>query len=254
MIRYEVTENVALVTIDRVDKLNSLTLSMRERLRDSFAKASADESVRAVLLRAEGSKAFCAGADIAELDGNDTRRDFLEITNPLIINLYRIPKPVVCAVQGVAVGMGWSLALASDIVVAGRSSRFSQIFRNVGLVHDAGASWFLTRAVGVAVAKELVFSARWVSAEEALRFGLVQQIVDDVDLPERAMSLARDLAAGPTLAYAGAKRLFDHATMPTLEQHLELESELQIQLAGSKDHKAALVSFIDKSKPVFRGE
>lgn len=253
MIACETIGSVAVVRIDRADKMNALTLAMRERLRDLFAQLRDDTAVRSVLLCAAGERAFCTGADVAELNGNDTRHDFDQVTNPLVRNLHHIGKPVVCAVNGLAVGLGWSLALAADLVVCSEGARFSQIFRNVGLVPDGGATWFLSRAIGVNRARELVLSARFVSASEALALGLVQHVVEAGALHARSLALAQDLAQGPTLAFARAKQLFAGAMGPTLEEHLQREAELQCELTQSQDHKAALRAFAEKRKPEFVG-
>lgn len=253
MIKYELDGNLAVVTINRPEKHNSLTLAMREHLRDLFSEIRCTPTIRGVLLTAAGQKAFCSGADVGELRNNDTRRDFDSVTNPLIINLHRIGKPVVAAINGVAVGMGWSLALASDFVVASEEAEFSQIFRNVGLAPDAGAIWFLSRAVGSMRAKELVLSARFVSATEAAELGLVQEIVAADELLPRALQLAHELANGPTLAFARSKQLFDAAQTPSLEQHLKHEADYQCALVRSLDHKEALDAFSTKRKPDFRG-
>jgi 2-(1,2-epoxy-1,2-dihydrophenyl)acetyl-CoA isomerase len=253
MIRQAFDDGLAVVTIDRPDKLNALTLTMRKQLRDAFALCQRDDRVRAVLLRASGERAFCTGADVAELDGNDTRRDFDEVTNPLVLHLHRLDKPVVCAVNGTAVGLGWSLALACDLVVAARRARFSQVFRNVGLAPDGGATWFLSRLVGIGQAKALAFSARFVEADEALQLGLVHEVVADDALAARALAVARDLAAGPTLAFAATKRLLSAAVAPPLAEHLAAEADAQCALTRSADHRDALAAFAGKRKPAFHG-
>lgn len=253
MIQFKIEDGVAIVTIDRADKMNALTLAMRERLRDLFAEIRELRAARAVLLSAEGDRAFCTGADVAELAGNDTRRDFDHVTNPMTLNLHNVGKPVVCAVNGVAVGMGWSLALASDVVICAESARFSMVFRKIGLAPDCGASWFLPRLVGLARARELVMSARFVVAGEAQSLGLVQEVVSSASLRERSLSVARELAQGPTLAYARTKQLLALSLGPSLEDHLRLEGDLQCELTKSKDHLAALRAFVDKQTPQFAG-
>ncbi len=252
MIQFDVQKGVARIILNRPDKLNALTLAMREQLRDLFHDVRFDRSVRSVLLTAEG-RGFCAGADVAEFDGNDTRLDFDKITNPLILNLNSIGKPIVCAVNGLAVGFGWSLALASDLVIAGQSARFSQVFRRVGLIPDGGAVWFLSRIVGPLRAKELVYSARMINATEAHGMGLVTEVVPDAELRSRGLAIAEDLAAGPPLAFGYIRKLFELAQDPTLAEFLESEANFQCRLTESEDHKNAVRAFVEKREPTFTG-
>lgn len=253
MIQFDIRDNVGVVTIDRADRMNALTVGMRERLRDLFEEIREMPEVRSVLLTASGTRAFCAGADVAELAGIDTRQDFEEVTNPLVLNLHHIGKPVVCVVSGVAVGLGWSLALASDVVLCSGDAKFSQIFRNLGLVPDGGATWFLTRLIGANRAKEMVFSARFVEAEEALRLGLVQEVLAPELLQPRGAALARELAQRPTLAFRHTKELFLRSMLPSLQEHLRLEADLQSAATASEDHKSAIKAFADKQRPCFVG-
>jgi 2-(1,2-epoxy-1,2-dihydrophenyl)acetyl-CoA isomerase len=156
-------------------------------------------------------------------------------------------------VRGPAVGIGWSVALACDLVVAAKSARFSQIFQRIGLAPDGGAIWFLTRRIGMAKAKELVFSARFVEAEEALALGLVNFVVEDDELEAKAAALAADLAAGPTFALGLAKKLFDAAVSPSLDQYLEIESLVQPQLHHTQDNAEGMAAFREKRPPKFVG-
>lgn len=251
-ISYILSGGVAEITLNRTEKMNALTLAMREYLRDLFASIRADPAVRAVLITANG-RAFCAGADVQELAGNDTRHDFDVITNPLVLNLHRIGKPVVCAVNGLAVGLGWSLVLSADIIIAAESARFSQVFRKIGLAPDGGAVWFLTRLLGTLGAKELVMSARTIDAREALSLGLASQVVGDEDLLTTARASAAELASGPTLAFRHTKTLFEAAISPRLEDYLRLEADLQCELVKSIDHREGLNAFAEKRPPVFSG-
>ena len=252
MIEISLEDGVATVVLNRPEKLNALTVKMREELRDTFAGIRADPAARAVLLTARG-RGFCAGADVAELDGNDTRYDFDVVTNPMILNLASIEKPVVCAVNGLAVGLGWSLALCSDIILAGESARFSMIFSKIGLAPDGGAAWFLNRMVGPLKARDLIFSARMLDAREAGALGLVTDVVADDDLMAAATARARALAAGPTLALCHTKSLLDASIAPGLADHLAREADLQCELTKSRDHAEALIAFRDKREPVFAG-
>ena len=248
---------VATILLNRPEKLNALTVEMRESLCEMFVRLRFDDAVRAVVLSGAG-RAFCSGADIDGMAGQaeDLRagRERLQRGGHRFIRaLAAIEKPVIAAVRGPAVGIGWSLALACDLVVAAKSARFSQIFRRIGLAPDGGAIWFLTRRIGMARAKELVFSARFVEAEEALALGLVNHVVEDHELETKAAALAADLAAAPTFALGLAKRLFDAAMGPSLDHYLDIESLVQPQLHHTQDHAEGVAAFRAKRPPKFIG-
>src|SRR5246127_5407052 len=203
--------SVATVVLNRPDKLNALTLDMRQSLCDYFAQLRFDDNVRAVIVTGAG-RGFCSGADVDRMAGqpHDLRADRERLQrggHAFIRALHTIEKPTIAAVRGPAVGIGWSIALACDLVVASKTARFSQIFRAIGLAPDGGAIWFLTRRLGLGKAKELVFSARFVEAEEALSLGLVNRIVEDHQLMTKTEELAAELAEAPTFALGLAKKL-----------------------------------------------
>jgi 2-(1,2-epoxy-1,2-dihydrophenyl)acetyl-CoA isomerase len=248
---------VATIVLNRPEKLNALTLEMRESLAEIFVRLRFDDAVRAIVVTGAG-RAFCSGADVDRMAGpaEDLRagRERMQRgAHTFIRALYAIEKPVIAAVRGPAVGIGWSLALACDLVVAARSARFSQIFRRIGLAPDGGAIWFLTRRIGMAKAKELVFSARFVEAEEALALGLVNHVVEDHELEAKATALAADFAAAPTFALGLAKKLFDAAVGPGLDAYLEIESLVQPQLHHTQDHAEGVAAFRAKRPPKFVG-
>lgn len=245
---------VAVVTISNPGRKNALTAEMREALLAAFAGFAGDDTVRAVVLTGAG-EAFCSGADVGAMDRPDfpVLRARMKTMHAMIRAIHDLDKPVVAAVRGVAVGLGWSLALACDLVFAAESAKFGQVFRKVGLAPDGGAVWFLTRQLGFARAKELVYSARMVAAQEALALGLAQRVVADADLLPQTMELARDYAAGPTFALGMAKRMFAGAVAPSLEQFLETELLVQPQLRLSHDHEEGSAAFREKRAPVFTG-
>ena len=215
---------VAKVVLNRPEKLNALSVEMRESLCDYFTRLRFDDQVRVVIVTGAG-RGFCSGADVDRMAGqpHDLRADRERMqrgSHTFIRALHAIEKPVIAAVRGPAVGIGWSVALACDLVVASKTARFSQIFRRIGLAPDGGAIWFLTRRLGMAKANELVFSARFVEAEEAL---------------------------------ALAKKLFHAATGPSLESYLEIESLVQPQLHMSADNAEGIAAFREKRKPKFIG-
>jgi 2-(1,2-epoxy-1,2-dihydrophenyl)acetyl-CoA isomerase len=248
---------VATIVLNHPEKLNALTVEMRESLSEMFVRLRFDDTVRAVVVTGAG-RAFCSGADVDRMAGQAPdlqagRERMQRGAHAFIRALHAIEKPVIAAVRGPAVGIGWSLALACDLVVAAKSARFSQIFRRIGLAPDGGAIWFLTRRIGMAKAKELVFSARFVEAEEALALGLVNHVVADDELEAKAAALAADLAAAPTFALGLAKKLFHAAVGPSLDEYLDIESLVQPQLHHTQDHAEGVAAFRDKRPPKFVG-
>ena len=248
---------VAKVVLNRPDKLNALTVNMRQSLCDCFGQLRFDDKVRAVIVTGAG-RGFCSGADVDRMAGQPhdlrTDRDRLQRGGHTFIRaLHSIEKPTIAAVRGPAVGIGWSIALACDLVVASKTARFSQIFRRIGLAPDGGAIWFLTRRLGIAKAKELVFSARFVEADEALALGLVNHVVEDQALMSKTEELATELAEAPTFALGLAKKLFHAAVGPSLEHYLEIESMVQPQLHMTADNTEGVAAFREKRKPKFIG-
>jgi len=246
---------IAKVVLNRPEKLNALTWDMRMQLCDYFQQLRYDDNIRAVIVTGDGPS-FCAGADIDRMGDSDIRAARLRLqrgSHTYIRHLHAMEKPVIAAVRGNAVGVGWSIALACDIVVASEDARFSQIFRRIALGPDGGAIWFLNHRLGMNRAKELVFSARFVPAEEALSLGLVNFVVPNDQLMAKAQELAADYASGPTFAFGMAKKLFHMATSPTLEDYLDMENMVQPQLNHSADHQEGKKAFREKRKPNFIG-
>ena len=253
-IQQEHRDGVAIVTLDRPERLNALTVEMREALGTAFEQAARDPNVRAVLLQASG-KAFCASGDVTKM-GDFTAasgRDLLKLAHRMVRNLANIEKPVVAAVRGAVAGIGWSMAMACDMVIASDTARFSQVFRNVGLVPDGGAIWFLTQHLGAMRAKELVYSGRRIDAQEALTLGLVTRVVTDDALDAAAWEVAHELAQGPTFALGTAKKMFKLMHQPDLETLLDAEAWAQGLALMSEDHKEGVRAFLEKRRPVFRG-
>jgi 2-(1,2-epoxy-1,2-dihydrophenyl)acetyl-CoA isomerase len=252
--RYEYSAGLATITLDRPDKMNALTVEMREALATHFETAARDPSVRAVLLTATG-KAFCASGDVGNM-GNFTptsARELLKLAHRMVRNLANIDKPVVAGVRGAVAGIGWSMALACDAVIASETARFTQVFRHVGVAPDGGAIYFLTQHMGLLRAKELTMSGRRVDAQEAHALGLVNRVVPDAELDAAAAAYARELAGGPTFAYGTAKKLFKQMYQPTLEAYLDAELWAQSLALLTDDHKEGVKAFFEKRKPVFQG-
>ena len=253
-IGYQVDDGLAMVTLDRPEKMNALTVEMREALGTAFETAGRDPLVRAVLLRSSG-KAFCASGDVSKM-GHFTPasgRELLKLAHRMVRNLANIEKPVVAATRGAVAGIGWSMALACDAVIASETSRFTQVFRHVGLVPDGGAVYFLTQHLGPLRAKELVYSGRRIDAQEALSLGLVTRVVADDALDAVALAHARELASGPTFALGVAKKMFKLMHQPDLETLLDAEAWAQGLTLLTDDHKEGVQAFFDKRKPQFQG-
>jgi len=241
--------------LNRPEKLNALSDEMRVLLVEHFTRLKHDDDVRAIIVTGAGS-AFCSGADVGAMGKSDLRARRQRIqrgAHAYISVLHSIEKPVIAAVRGPAVGVGWSIAMACDLIVASETARFSQIFRRIGLGPDGGAAWFLTQRVPMPLAKELMFSGRMIEAREALSMGLVNHVVADAELMERVEAMAADYASGPTFALGLAKKLLHMAPSMSLAEFLEMESLTQPQLQVSADHAEGVAAFKEKRKPRFEG-
>ncbi len=254
-IDYRVERGVAFVTLNRPKTLNSFTIAMHDDLRAALEAARTDAAVRALLLTGAG-RGFCAGQDLAEI-AEDPDADLgvaVELRwNPLIRTLTTMPKPIVCAVNGVAAGAGASIALACDLVIAGKSANFVQSFAKIGLIPDSGGTWQLPRAVGLARAKGLAMLGEKLSASDAEAWGLVWRCVDDDALMGEASKLAEHLATQPTAAFAAIKRLMHESHSRSLSEQLEHEKQTMRMLGRSHDYREGVAAFLAKRAPEFKG-
>lgn len=253
-VRVEREGALALVTLARPERLNALTPEMMEQLAEATVTLQKDRDVRAVLLRGEG-RAFCAGADVGTMKGLDvlSGRQRIQRAHRVIAGLANLDKPVVAVVRGATVGVGWSLALACDLILASENASFSLVFKKIGLAPDGAAAYFLTQYIGLLRARELMMSARTVPAAEALQLGMVNEMLPDDRLDERALALARELAESATFALAMGKRLFRGAMQPSLEAFLDLEAHVQNVVLQSADRQEGVAAFLEKRKPNFVG-
>ncbi len=241
------------ITLARPRVLNALSPAMLDELRQALEGPAAQDDVRAVLLTGEG-RGFCAGADLEETSVDADISDLLERRyHPIVRALATLPKPVVAGVNGVAAGAGMSLALACDLRLLSSQASFAVGFTGIGLVMDASCSYALPRLVGLGRAFELVYAGRHVKAEEALALGLGERILDADAFAEEAWRFVRELAEGPTYAFALAKRELRASLQHDLEQQLALEAELQGRAAASEDVREGVAAFQEKRLPRFRG-
>ena len=252
-------DGVRTFTLNRPEAFNSFTVSLKEAFLDAVLETAKDESVRAVVITGAG-RAFCAGQDLKEhialLEAGDPAPlNTVELHyNPLIKAIIGMPKPVIAAVNGTAAGAGASIAYACDLRVASASAKFLMAFANVGLTSDSGAAWTLPRLIGHGRAMEMMLLAQPVGAEEALRVGMVNQVVPDEELLSTAHLLAAKLAAGPTTAYAKIKEALAAAADGTLEDALEAERRTQADCGATADHREAVDAFVNKRAPKFSGK
>jgi 2-(1,2-epoxy-1,2-dihydrophenyl)acetyl-CoA isomerase len=248
-------DGVATLLLNRPDKLNALSEEMYHGIADHCAALDADDEVRAIILTGAG-RAFCAGGDVGSMGGYDvvTGRKRSQKHRRTVVNLYNVEKPVIAAVRGPAAGIGFSLALASDLIVASESAYFLAAFKNVGIPPDGGAVFFLTQYLGIARAKEIAYTARRIPAQEAKEMGLVTKVVPDDRLEQEALALARDLASSATYALRLAKRMFQSMYVPTLEMLLEMENLAVCGARLTQDHNEGVEAFKARRQPKFLGK
>ena len=252
-------EGAATITLNRPDKLNAWNLQFGMDLREAVEDLAADDSVRAVLVTGAG-RAFSSGADLSEpreegADGlPDLSARLKERYHPIITGLREMPKPVISAVNGPAVGIGCSLALAADLVLAAESSYFLLAFVNIGLVPDGGSTAFVPARIGLARATEMMLLGERVHAPQALEWGLVNRVVADDELRGEADALLERMAKGPTKAYANGKALINRRMYPDLHGQLEAEADYQGEQGQSPDFIEGVLAFMQKREPNFTGK
>ena len=255
---FDVTGNVAHITMNRPDAANSLNAALAHDLMMAAIRCDEEAGIRAAILTGAG-KMFCAGGDLKTFAtfGADTGVKLKEITTYLhaaTSRFMRMDAPLIVAVNGIAAGAGMSLAAASDFTIAARSAKFTMAYTNAGLSPDGSSSWFLPRLVGLRRTQELMLTNRLLDAGEALEWGVVSQVVDDDALADTAMELARRFASGPTLAYGAVKTLLVDSFTNSLETQLELEARLIARTAQTGDGREGIAAFVAKRKPAFKGD
>jgi 2-(1,2-epoxy-1,2-dihydrophenyl)acetyl-CoA isomerase len=255
-ITFEIREQIAFITLNRPDKLNSFTREMSLLLQNRLDECASLREVRAVHITGAG-KAFSAGQDLAEVvdpDGPGLTNILREQFNPIVTRIRNLPKPVVAAVGGVAAGAGANIALCCDIVVAARSATFIQAFSKIGLIPDSGGTYFLPRLVGWQKATAIALLGDKISATEAERIGMVYKVYDNEEFDGASRALTAVLAQLPTKALAFTKHAFNYSAANSLEAQLLLEDELQQKAAQTYDYREGVRAFLEKRPATFKGE
>jgi 2-(1,2-epoxy-1,2-dihydrophenyl)acetyl-CoA isomerase len=254
-----VEDGVATLTFNRPERMNALSTPIMEGLLHGLPRLAGDPAVRVVVLTGTG-RAFCAGGDVKSMaEGGGEERSAAEATARLRARmevshiLHELPKPTIAMINGPAAGAGLALALACDLRIAGASARLVTAFVRVGFSGDFGGSYFMTKLVGTAKARELYFTGRPVDAEEALSLGLVNRAVADEELAAVTMDLAHSLAQGPRIALSLMKRNLNCAESSSLAELLDMEATNQVHTGRTEDHREAANAFVEKRVPVFSG-
>jgi 2-(1,2-epoxy-1,2-dihydrophenyl)acetyl-CoA isomerase len=254
-ITVDVSDNIATITLNRPDRMNACSLDMAGEINDAVSTLT---DARVLVITGAG-RGFCSGADL-QASGARTvtggEGSYIALTrhyNPLMVNLARLNMPIICAVNGAAAGVGCSIALAGDFVIAGKSAYFLQAFVNIGLVPDGGASWMLPRLIGKARATEMMMLGEKISAEKAESWNMIYKCVEDDVLAAEARALAERLANGPTISYAVMRKNILTALENSYAEQLLAEAEGQRIAGGSEDAKEGIVAFLKKRKAEFKG-
>ncbi len=258
-VSYDVADSVATIRLARPDAMNSLTRATKDELKRAVLDAADDEGVRCVVVTGSG-RAFCVGQDLREhaeaLQTKPLEEIWATVPDhyaPIALGLATMPKPVIAAVNGVAAGAGASIAFACDFRIAAEGAGFNTAFAAIGLSCDTGISWTLPRLIGRAAAIDLLLRPRTVKAPEAAELGLLAQVVAAEELESATSEFARQLASGPTQAYAAIKRSVNHAATHDLAEALDFEGEQMALTGGTQDHRDAVAAFVAKEQPIFHG-
>jgi 2-(1,2-epoxy-1,2-dihydrophenyl)acetyl-CoA isomerase len=261
MLQLEIKERVARIVLNRPETYNALDRTMVDELWQALESLGRDPGVRAVILTGAG-KAFCSGGDVGAMEAfieegvhppSVMFQDFVRRLHGIIVEIRRMPKPVIGAVNGVAAGGGFSLALACDLIIASDAARFTLAYTRLGVPPDGGSTFFLPRLLGPARAAELIYLNPLLSARDALEWGLVTEVVAAEDLHGKSLEMAKDLARGPTQTYAMVKSLLNGTWNNTLETQLEEERRHIMAASLMDDFKEGVAAFQAKRPPQFKG-
>ncbi len=252
---FSIKNNVAHITLNRPEKYNAFNRAMALLLQKHLSECATNNEVRAVLITGSG-KAFCAGQDLAEVvdpNGPGMNRILNEHYNPLVLQIRHLMKPVIVAVNGVAAGAGANLAFCCDIIVASNEASFIQAFSKIGLIPDTGGTYFLPRLIGFQKASALMMLGDKVDALEAEKLGMVYKLFESDTLITEATKIAETLAAMPTKALGLTKKALNNAMCDSLDEQLNTEDSYQQKAAATNDFKEGVAAFIEKRKPIFKG-
>ena len=246
--------DIAVIRLNDEKSLNAASPQMVEELLDAIGKASV--SRRAMVLTGAG-RAFCSGANLGKVDFNHPDYDAGELLeshfNPLMMAIRELPIPIVTAVNGPAVGVGSTIALAGDLVLASEAAYFLQAFRRIGVVPDSGTAYLLTRSVGRARAMEMILLAEKISAQKAFGWGLINRVLPPTELEDAALTMAADLAAGPTRTLAAIRKSCWHALDTDFQGQLQNDRVVQRAVGTTADHREGVAAFLAKRPAVFTG-
>jgi len=258
-ILFDISNGIATLTLNRPDKLNSFTQAMHLEVRDALGRVKADRSARVLVLTGAG-RGFCAGQDLSDravepgAKGVDLGESVEKFYAPLVMELRNLPMPVICAVNGVAAGAGANLALACDIVIAGKSASFIEAFCKLGLIPDTGGTWHLPRLIGLARATGLAMLGEKLTAERAEEWGLIWKTVPDEVLMTEAMAMATHFSSAPTKGLAYTKKALQASYGNTLQDQLQMEAGMMRELGYTHDYREGVSAFMEKRTPEFKGE
>lgn len=251
---YQKNGKIAIITLNRPESLNSMSKELVEGVLECLDAAKNDSEVRAIILTGSG-RAFSAGGDLKSLDALHTteeRRQFIVKVGSMVREIKAIDKPVIAMVNGVAAGAGFNLAISCDLIYAAQGTKFIQSFANVGLSPDCGGFYYLPKAVGLAKAKELMFMAKPLSADEAKNLGLINDVFIPAEFEAKVLDVANNLAEAAPLALAMTKQALNNYSS-SLEETLTFEAFASSSLLGTNDFSEGVAAFLEKRKPKFSG-
>ncbi|MHA1727627.1 MAG: enoyl-CoA hydratase/isomerase family protein [Promethearchaeota archaeon] len=246
---YEKKGMVAVITLNRPDRLNAINGQMNVDLKNALKEAKEDDGIRAIVITGAG-RAFCAGADVAEFASGGLKTDVF--IHPY--DFFKLNKPIIAAVNGVAVGFGTNVCLSCDIIYASEKASFGEFFIRMGIIPDMNCSFLLPKTVGIHKAKELIFSGDRIFAEEALRIRLINKMFPPDELMPKTMEFANKLAGNAPLAMSLSKQAIHKGYEKVFDEMLKVEQEFNAKCYSSEDHKEAATAFVEKRKPVFKGK
>ncbi|MGV6829307.1 MAG: enoyl-CoA hydratase-related protein [Flavobacteriales bacterium] len=253
----KIKNQVATITLNRPEVFNSFNREMALRFQKTLDQCNNNTEVRSIVITGNG-KAFCAGQDLKEVTTPELNPGFRKILeehyNPIVKRIRDIKKPIIAAVNGVAAGAGANIALACDMVLASDKASFIQAFSKIGLVPDSGGTFFLPRLIGFQKASALMMTGDKVTASEAEKIGMIYKVIPSEEFENYIKTFSENIAQMPTQALGFIKEMLNKSLVNTFEQQLELESKLQIASAQSQDYQEGVNAFVEKRKPVFKGQ